>query len=87
MALPPDRAIAQTYPAVPDTHPRVFITPAEIPLLQSKKTEPEFQELWGRIVTLSNEHFLSAALVFLVNNDTTKGNWAVSQALIALQNK
>jgi heparin/heparan-sulfate lyase len=87
MALPPDRAIAQTYPAVPDTHPRVFITPAEIPLLQSKKTEPEFQELWGRIVTLSNEHFLSAALVFMVKNEKKKGNWAVSQALIALQNK
>ncbi|UCH09122.1 MAG: hypothetical protein JSU61_07705, partial [Fidelibacterota bacterium] len=52
-----------------------------------KKTVPEFQSIWDRIVTLSNTHFLSAALVYLVNDDTTKGLQAVSQALTALQDK
>jgi len=79
--------IASDYPAVPAGHPRVFITPEDIPVLQIKKNDPEFQNLWNEIVTLSKSHFLSAALVYLVNGDNTKGLWAVSQALTAVQNK
>jgi len=79
--------IASDYPAVPAGHPRVFITPEDIPVLQIKKNDPEFQKLWNEIVILSNSHFLSAALVYLVNGDNTKGLWAVSQALTAVQNK
>ena len=78
---------ASDYPAVPTGHPRVFITPEDIPVLQIKKNDPEFQQLWIEILTKSNSHFLSAALVYLVNEDSTKGLWAVSQALTAVQNK
>jgi heparin/heparan-sulfate lyase len=81
------RGIALDYPTVPVHHPRVFITPEDIQLLQIKKNDPEFQQLWNQILTLSNSHFLSAALVYLVNEDTTKGLWAVNQALTAIQNK
>jgi len=79
--------IASDYPAVSTQHPRVFITPSDISDLQSKKDDPEFQSLWNEIVNLSNSHFLSAALVYLVDGNTTKGTWAVSKALAAVQNK
>ena len=79
--------ITSDYPKVPEGHPRVFITAADIPILQIKKNDPEFQQLWNQILTLSNSHFLSAALIYLVNADSTKGLWAVNQALTAVQNK
>jgi len=80
-------AFAQDEPEIPDVHPRLFITPDDILSLQNKITDVEFQGLWGQITGLSNSHFLSAALLYLLTADTTKGEWAVDNALSALINK
>jgi heparin/heparan-sulfate lyase len=78
---------ATDYPIVPAGHPRLFITPSDISILQTKKDDPGFRKIWNDIVSLADSHFLSAALIYLVNSDVEKGNWAVNQALTALQNK
>ncbi len=83
----PIKTTATDYPTVPAGHPRVFINSSDVTLLRSKKADAEFINIWNEIVSLSNSHFLSAALIYLVDGNLEKGNWAVSRALTALQNK
>ncbi len=87
LALICTNLFAGDYPIVPAVHPRVFITPIDIAVLQNKKDDPEFQDLWNDIEYLSKSHFLSAALIYLIEADIIKGRWAVENALTALKNK
>ena len=77
---------ASEVPNVPQGHPRLYLTPTDVTELQAKVLLPEFSAKWSNIKTyFSTKHPVPAALVYLVEGNTTKGRWAINQCLSDIQ--
>ncbi len=79
--------IQAVNPAVPSGHPRVYMRPADIPVIQAKILLPEFTVWWDAVIDGQSEAAVDGgalcnALVYLINNDTTAGRQAVDDASI-----
>ena len=72
-------------PGVPPGHPRVYLRSADVNDIRAKILLLEFQSDWNTIKSNANSEAVSAALVYLVEGDTTKGRWAIGQAMTAIQ--
>ena len=73
-------------PQVPQGHPRLYLTQADVVEIQAKVATPEFSAKWANIKNyFSTKHPAAAALVYLVDGNTTKGRWAINQCLTAIQ--
>ncbi len=72
-------------PAVPTGHPRVYLRPDDVNDIQAKVLLPEFQSEWAGIKANASSEAPSAALVYLIEGNTTRGEEAIDDALTAIQ--
>ena len=74
-------------PPVPAGHPRVYVRPADLPLIRQKVNLPEFKDAWRAVEAGMKDPTAGAfceAFVYLVKGDRAAGRKAVEGALAAL---
>ena len=72
-------------PSVPVGHPRVYLDANDVNDIKAKVLLPEFQAEWAGIKANASSEAPAAALVYLIEGNTTRGEEAIDDALSAIQ--